>query len=754
MKFKKPNKKTIVRFLSLLSALCMLSGCGGNPSPAVSDSGVSEIRDTQTVTEEIPGEEAKYGTETIYDYYDDQYTTKAGEWKVNGGKQRTVQNLSNYNFNEDDYADSEYAGGTDVRTESFVRGMGGTAYHATEGWNISAATQAIDIGNFKELNVTSKRFWGEFISSPGSSLYTYASNLSPSGVLGNTQYKDGTAGTFQFTDTNAAGKLIKAWTEKLINPDARNQLKLTLIGNEYRAYNLNPTTGAYEWSGYDTVTLDRFRNEWCKQRFETIGNLNNLCGTDYKSFSEIYPTEKNPKLFYEFWLFQRENFRNVMRDTIAGVNKTYSDIKWGYAGICDNKDPFGNHLYLDFLDYTSNNLYYNWFKNFHQYSFQLDNLTAWSDNAPVIITELGFTNGFTDESKATAARRYKQNLNLLYMRPRVVGSYVYNYTVSEPDIILNDDTWGMVMPDRTKYPAFDAVAQVYADFKYLDKFYNGASNTPLIAVSNQSVTERLTNHDYISSSLAGLLYSQGVPVQVVPSDDSARFDELEETKLIYNDTYVYQNPDGSGDVGKSLENYMSRGNKILRTVNDAAESLYGVGSAFAASSGGQLQNKYANLTVYASSDGENKELWKVLGDFIHGDFVTGKISATKNRIDENAVRILEVSGYDNGGVYDPTWDIQTQMVYKNGEMYLCVVNISDESIDKIDVTIGVNNGILCNLTPRIMRGDNNVSVYRPERANIPSYIEDPDDSRVEFGTITIENLNTYAYVYVGKAVTE
>ena len=41
------------------------------------------------------------------------------------------------------------------------------------------------------------------------------------------------------------------------------------------------------------------------------------------------------------------------------------------------------------------------------------------------------------------------------------------------ELIENDDTWGMVKPDRTKYDSFYSVSEVYTNFQYLDKYYLG-----------------------------------------------------------------------------------------------------------------------------------------------------------------------------------------------------------------------------------------------------------------------------------------
>ena len=753
--------KRFIRIITLLLIILILAGCAENNVSKVKKVKGKIIKDIETYNEEIPGDDPVYSTETEYEYYDDQFTTNPGTWKTDSAGARSVQNISNYSFDESKYKSLSLNGGSDVRKEDFIRGVGASFWNTQGGYNRSPEIKAIDEANLKTLNITSMRTWGEGTNGVVDDSYSRNTSLNVSQVLPESVYLDGSknGASFQFSDLSAVTKIVSLWIERLKSPAIRKQNKCILIGNEYRPIYLNSSK---QWvlSGYDAVTLSRFRNEWLKPRFGTISNLNKKCGTSYSSFSEIIPPqtlENDSALYYEFWLFQRSLFRNVFKDVISKMKSKYSDTAWGYAGYISNTDVYADNLYLDCLDYTSQNLYIGHYNsNFHEWSFQMDNLAAWSKTAPVIVTETGWTSGTTDESKKKTARNYLQSLNLFYMRPRYVGSYIFTYSDLESgDIIANDTTWGLVDGVRNKKPSFDAVSQVYTDFKYLDKFYTGASNTPLVAISNMATDENGKGATNVSRKMAGVLYSQGVPVQVVPSDDAERIKSLKESKLIFNDAALYQSPTGKDDVGEALEKYMKNGGKVLRTVDSLPKSLYGVGNAFTASSVSALKSKYNQLQIKPAAANDQDKLWKVLSGFIHGDFISGKVSVKKNTIDENAARILEVNAYNNGtGVNNPTWDIETKMVYKNGEMYLCLVNIGDEPIDNIDITIGVNNGVLCNLTPRLLRGDNNVSVSKPDRANVPSFVNNAKNAKISFGTLTVSNLDTYAYIYVGKAVTK
>ena len=82
------------------------------------------------------------------------------------------------------------------------------------------------------------------------------------------------------------------------------------------------------------------------------------------------------------------------------------------------------------------------------------------------------------------------------------------------------------------------------------------------------------------------------------------------------------------------------------------------------------------------------------------------------------------------------------------------MNTGDKVIDNVDITVGVNNGVHFNLHPQLMRGDKNVSVSSPSRANIPSWVDDTVDSKIAYGTISIRNLDTYAYINIGMAAVD
>ena len=746
----------ILRIISLLlavSVFCVGCASGDTPSsktqPKKENTPVSSDSDENTDDLSSDGE-TQYDTETVIEYYDDEYTTDPGSWKTGVGGQRTVQNLPAFSFKEENYENVTYGGGTDTRTENFIRGMGISSYYSpTKGWG---GLPAFDNQALNELGVNSRRCWGEtaretFTPAQG---MTYVDTIHSDNWsdMPKTEFADGKKGVSCFASSDYVNIYMQHINDFLTNPAIFGKnLFCYLLGNEYRYFLKNYSLN-YAWSVYDATTLNDFRNNWCKSRFGTISNFNKLCDTSYNSFDDIMP-EANKNVFYECWLYLRQTFRDKMRQIVTSAKQINPSIKWGYAAYFTKNNPLSDYLFLDFLDYSSENLYpYNASTDkddYKQFAFSIDNLVAWSETAPVLITEHGTPNGDTAESKAAAARLYLQTLNMFYMRPRVVGTYIFTYAPGpNPDSELGSKTWGMVSSDRSeKYPSFYSVSEVYNNFKYLDKFYNGASNTPLVAVSNNAVDNNKAITGLLSSNVTKALYANGVPVEILPIDDANRVSKLKSDKIVITDNYLYESPDGSNSVAKAINEAMNNGSKVLSYANKKEQSIYGKN---------KLNVSDKNYLVAETSTSTYESSWKILGKYIHADFIAGKIKPDSGKINENAVRILEAKAYNNYRLGDSTWDLNMQMVYKNGHMYLCVVNEGKSAIDKVEITVGVNNGVRCNLNPQLMRGSGTVSVSRPDRANIPSYIDKTMQSKIAYGTISISNLDTYAYIDLGMAI--
>ena len=237
-------------------------------------------------------------------------------------------------------------------------------------------------------------------------------------------------------------------------------------------------------------------------------------------------------------------------------------------------------------------------------------------------------------------------------------------------------------------------------------------------------------------------------------DEAKNISNIDTNKMILMDSVLYQNPDGSNDVSAALANYINTGGQIISYTSDVCKPLYGIGSSFTAKTKELLQDKYKNGLKFSSNDlSWNTVIWNELAPFIHGDFIQGKVKATKNTINESVIRILDSDTGKSVNADDAKWDVQQQLVFKDGNVYLCIVNTSEKIIDRLDITIGVSASAKMNFHPEVLRADGNVSVSKPSRANVPSWIGNMN-STVSYGTLSINNLDTYAFINLGKAIVE
>lgn len=713
-------------------------------------------------------------TVVVEEFYDDQFVSYPEISATSKAPKRTMQNVSNYNFNEQEYKNFPFKGGSETRAETFIRGIGGNQLNKTGGYgNLTAWETATDKSYFQDLNVTSKRSWdtGYTQEKLEQSDFTHATGSGFSSFIDHTIHATGAQGgsMYRFGGVNAIQQAIKGIQKYQVErlTTAKN-LVCALLGNEFLYIGIDPSTGSYSRGGYDTDTLTQWR-KWLKERYKTVANLNRKCSVQYTTFAEAWPDDST-YLKNEHFLFSRKAFYEAGKAAVEYSKSKNPNIRYGYASYCSYGCAYGNDAYLDFLDYNTSNLYKQaWWDSmpspYATFAYQLDNLASVSDK-PVLLTELGFTNGFTAESEAAAAREYLQSLALCYMRPRVGGTYVFEF-MSHHEEGQVYSTWGIVRAaDRSTTKAFDALKQIYTDFKNMDYIYNNASSTPQVALTNRFVDRQTIGigssggaADANTSVIAQVCYTNGIGVRALLGDGADDVKNLDVDKVILTDHLLWQNPDGSDDVATALVDFMDNGGKILRMNEVVPSPMFEEGNALKAKTMEELAAKHKNL-VYdpqkTSSTSDYANVWKSVAPFVHGDFVAGKVKTEAQTVNESAVRVLEVKAKSDSlfVAADPTWQIQTQMVYNNGKMYLCVVNVGQEVIDDITVTLGINDGVTMNLHPQVICADGNVAISSPARASYPSWIEDASESAIQYGEFKINNLNTYAFIEVGMAVVE
>lgn len=711
-------------------------------------------------------------TVVVEEYYDDRFVSEPEISATSKLPQRTVQNISNYTFDEQDYKTATFKGGAESRTETYIRGIGGNQLNGNGGYgSLTAWQSATDSSYFRDLNITSKRSWDSGYTQEAleNSAFTHATGSGFNAYLQSTIYPTGgAAGSPRVGGVNAIAEAIQGIKKYQVDRlTTAENLVCALLGNEFLYVGIDPTDGNYRRGHFDEDTITQWR-EWLKKRYGTVKRLNEKCGVNYTSFAEAWP-EDSAYLRAEHFFYIRQSFYDVGKAAVEYSKSQNPNIRYGYAAYSSFDCAFGNDAYLDFLDYNTSNLYKQaWWDSmpspYATFAYQLDNLASVSDK-PVLLTEVGFTNGFTAESEAAAAREYLQTLAVCYMRPRVGGTYIFQFmdTFQEGQIY---STWGLVdCKDRSTVKAFDAVKQIYGNFKNMDSIYDGASSTPLVALTHRFVDRQIIGvgpggaADPNTSVIAQVCYTNGIGVRALLGDSATDVENLDVDKVVLVDQLLWQKPDGSDDVAGALADFMEDGGKVLRMNSQMPVPMFGEGTALKANSMEELAKKHDNLVYEPKKTNTTSDyagVWESVAPFVHGDFVAGKVKTEAKTVNESAVRVLEVKAKSNTAFVaaDPTWQIQTQMVYKNGKMYLCLVNVGKEVINDITVTLGVNEGVQMNLHPQVLCADGNVSVSVPNRISYPSWIEEPSESKVSYGAFEIDNLNTYAFIEVGMAVVD
>ena len=676
-------------------------------------------------------------------------------WTKDAAGRLTTENQPSYVFDEDAYYGKTISGGSYVRTADFVRGLCPQTDFGSDGPNDSQDRQ-----NFSDLRVTSHRCYG------GSDDNTITSNLSKgvttmptwNGSMRNVPrsysnkfnwstgkyYESG----FQFAREDIYSGVRKS-AQKLKALTAFKGLQALLLANEYCNYN-------YGGGGYDDSTLKYFRTKWLPSRFGTVANMNKLTGTSYKNFGTVMsnPAQERGNIYikYEFWLCLRSLYEKFMKFNYDEVKAVNPGITVSYASYHGNTDPYSNYARIGFMDAGAMNIY----REGILFSATVDQQLSLYNNKPFYITETAApifdsakynTPELLEAAYKGMATRIKKYLPLAYMRPQVQGTYYFSYCYDDREGKLFNIVDRKHMPN----PAFYGLKQCYEDFEFLDSYYTGSSSDAVVAVTN-AVTDELTASDSSTNGILKALYANGVTVSLIDSDINGAIKNCGINKLILCDKTLYSDPDGGNDAASEVAKYAAvKANSVISLNAEPAKALYG-------SCPWNKDNFSRIIKNVPVDESRTDSVWKTVAPFIHGDFVSGNVSVKSGTINSSAVRILDASvpDDDNDFTANPVNNIQQQLVYKNGHLYLCVVNTGSTVINNLKITLGINNGVKLNLHPEILRADGKVTVNKPKRATAPKWMsaQDIKNSRVTYGTVTVDNLSSYAFIDLGMAVTD
>lgn len=612
------------------------------------------------------------------------------------------------------------------RKKNYVRGMCHCVWHDKEGWQLSEQTEKTDAENFKELNITSWRNWGDAndnmllkFGSMGCTLAPTMRNKVPASC-----YADGKPSGNRWASAAEREAFAQRMLE-MADIEHTELIETYLLGNEQsmKGWNLSKQL---VFSGYDPETQEKFKNEWLKNRFGTIERLNLLCGTDFDCFNAVN-AEKNKRLSLEYWMFLRESFESFLQYGIDALHLKKPEIKFGYARLMGRANPTCDDADCDGMETATQNLYWHWWRDFSRYSCRLDALCT-SGERPVYITEVGFMSLYSRETEELAARRFKQLLPLLYMRPQIAGSYVFCYSGQLPknNPLVAEYTWGLCRPDRTRRPSFYSVKQLYSDFKLLDGILGNFHTVQLAAITDQ-LTDELMSQAYDCDKTARVMYAFGVPLRFVRGDKKNDILNLEINRLIVSDMCLYSSPDGAESEAKSIKSYISKPENKAVTLN---------GGDFKQLYGGDI--KIDGVIRIKTDKTSPSNTWRVLAPFIHGDFAAGNF---KPQNSADRLRILDAAAKNKYQL----WDIQQQLLYtEDGGAVLAIVNTGSEPADEITVTLGFYEGCKLQKSPSVICADGCVTAAFNGSAEQPDWIK--GECKAELLSLTVKNLDTYAFI--------
>lgn len=654
---------------------------------------------------------------------------------------------------------------TVYRKRGFVRGIGEGKWHDKENWNFSAHTIRQDDYNYNELGIQSVRSWGWFPDDD--SLQTHYEH-----------YGTTVIGTVNMAQTNASAmpdgtpcvenffkeNLIEETIEKLsylTDFEKLDGLECILMGNE-QSYLVQNENGDYTLAGFDAAAQNAFHEEWLPERFGSIEKFNRLCGTVYERFVDVDPLS-NSYVKLEFWFFLRNGFENVFEKTVKALKEKNPGLRFGYAKFMGRRNPTADDAYLRFMDYGCQNLYWQWYRDSLRYSVRLDELIGSRWGRPCFLTEYGMQNMFHLRGQEEAARRFRQNLPAMYMRPQIQGLELFGYSGQFEAHNLRDPewSWGITWPSRNKKISYYAIKELYNNFKMLDGIFNGdMHNAPILAITNQLIDE-LQTAICTTDKLCRALYANGVNVRFFPTDTAESFKDCSIDRMLLADADLMQTPDGSDDVGKGLCDYLTRSKdyRMMIIGDSLPKGHYGYKSDIIADSPEELEKRFDGRVKFCPINPLNPvDVWKKIAPFVHSDFVEGSIAVTNGAIDETYIRILDTAGFTGNFHWDREekpqernrqWDVQQSIVFANSHAYLFVINTSEKAIDTLCVTFGINNNVLQDWFPEVICSGSDIAVYNKEETDIPVWITE-ETIGIRLRTLVINSLDTYAVIDLGK----
>ena len=465
----------------------------------------------------------------------------------------------------------------------FLRGMGWSPWHATYGWGRPPEVVAQDYRFLADMHVNALRTWGptkrasleKQFEAHGLYMVPQVGGIKAPRMA----FADGKSGHVVYAHPDSLEAMRERATALAKDMAGARGLAALNLGNEYSWVGTNKK-GHYQYQGFDKTTLTAFRR-MLEKRFGTIANWQRLTGRKDKSFADIIPPtgQNNSLLFWEWWRFQREVFGQYLRVGHEAVRAVAPDTPVTYALLCGNRwDAATEDADLPFLELQGDNLYYNWDKNWVDYSVRLARRIG--PGRPALITETGINTQHCPDP-AVAERLMRQMLWTLLMHTEVKGVFPFVYCDEwwhGKDPKAQDssgDYWGILTADRKPKSTYQAVKQTYAEWERLGEIIDTRESEIELLVSDQVIDRWRGRSGPTVKQVCRQLYTHGVSFRLVsalrPSDLAATLCK----RLLLLDSHLPDNPGGTSPMRDALRDFVAKGGEILCLSEKPFQALYG-----------------------------------------------------------------------------------------------------------------------------------------------------------------------------------
>lgn len=474
----------------------------------------------------------------------------------------------------------------------FVRGVGYSPYHPTQGWNLSPATQALDRRLLHGLNANCLLLWRPLSVEDAAAWYKAGLYTIPQ-----VDYIPKTFSVFPngqdapvpvYVDpANRQGLREAASVVGARLKDSPGVLAVSL-GSDYAWSAFNGDLG-FAYAGSDDATLGAFRT-WLWQRFGSEERFAELIGrTAGRPQDALPPLGLTPSpLYWEWWQFMRQSFSDYLKEGWTGVHAGGCTRPVTYAAPRSVRwDPAVEGVGLPYLEVVGGNVFREQGSDFGAFCASVDRMICEADGRPVLITETGAHT--LRDAAMSAPRILKQSLACVLLHPEVAGVCIYEFCdnwqrAGNPAVQEDADAreyWGLVSGLRVPKPTYTATASLFALMKRQETLLQEWQSPPEVILSDQDLdwwrlggTE--ANH---FQCVAAELYRMGISFRMAGPEALKRLDPEKQPRLILCDSVLAGSPDRPTEGLQAVASYLAAGGQVLYLSRMPWQSAYAVGQA-------------------------------------------------------------------------------------------------------------------------------------------------------------------------------